>query len=185
MTTYCMTTYCMSTLNYPQKALEKYLLLDCGGKCQAMYVWIDGTGENLRGKTCTLDTPPKGITDLPEWNFDGSSTGQADRANSDCYLKPVKIFPDPFRGKPHILVLSEVLKSDKTPADTNHRFSCAKAMDEVKDQVPWFGMEQGTFPIPFVPAMVRFVENVIVTHQWSPCDSPMTHHCRSYQLPVF
>lgn len=117
--------------------------LDCGTLCQAMYVWIDGTGENLRGKTRTFEKPPKDVSELPEWNYDGSSTGQAIGSNSDCYLKPVRIFPDPFRGKPHILVLAEVLKSDKSPADTNHRFSCKRVMDKVKDEIPWFGMEQG------------------------------------------
>jgi glutamine synthetase len=117
--------------------------LDTHGRCQAMYVWIDGTGENLRSKTRTLETAPKDISELPEWNYDGSSTGQAQGSNSDCYLKPVRIFPDPFRGQPHILVLSEVLKSDKTPADTNHRFSCAKTMEKAKSEIPWFGMEQG------------------------------------------
>lgn len=125
-----------------KKALEKYMQLDCGTLCQAMYVWIDGTGENLRGKTRTFEKPPKDVSELPEWNYDGSSTGQAIGSNSDCYLKPVRIFPDPFRGKPHILVLAEVLKSDKSPADTNHRFSCKRVMDKVKDEIPWFGMEQ-------------------------------------------
>jgi glutamine synthetase len=69
------------------KALDKYLKLDCGEKCQAMYVWIDGTGEHLRSKSRTLDSVPKTIEELPEWNFDGSSTGQAEGRNSDCLLK--------------------------------------------------------------------------------------------------
>ena len=48
------------------------------------------------------------ISDLPSWNYDGSSTGQAEGSNSDCFLKPVAMFNDPFRGNPHKLVLCEV-----------------------------------------------------------------------------
>merc|ERR1712203_496552 len=96
----------------------------------------------MRGKTRTFTKVPKDISELPEWNYDGSSTGQAEGSNSDCYLKPVRIFPDPFRGSPHILVLSEVLDSEKKPSGTNHRASCARVMEKVKDEKPWFGMEQ-------------------------------------------
>lgn len=39
--------------------------------------------------------------DLPHWNYDGSSTGQAPGHDSEVYLIPRSIFKDPFRyGKP-------------------------------------------------------------------------------------
>ena len=62
--------------------------------------------------------------------------------HSSVDFRPVRIFPDPFRGAPHILVLSSVLNYDRTPADTNHRHSCSRTMKKVADEKPWFGMEQ-------------------------------------------
>jgi len=108
----------------------------------AEYIWIDGSGEGIRSKCRTMETEPMSPKDCPTWNFDGSSTYQAEGSNSDMYLEPVAIFRDPFRGGKNKLVLCEVYKFDHSPAGTNRRKSCNEAMQAAKDQKPWFGIEQ-------------------------------------------
>ena len=39
-------------------AKNEYMNLEIHDKVQAMYIWIDGTGEHLRCKTKTLDKEP-------------------------------------------------------------------------------------------------------------------------------
>ena len=90
-------------------------------RVQALYIWIDGSGEGLRSKTKTLDSVPKSVSELPIWNYDGSSTYQAEGRNSDTYLHPVKMYPDPFRGGDNVMVMCETYKYDNTPTETNHR----------------------------------------------------------------
>lgn len=122
--------------------LHKYLEIPQGERIMAEYVWIDGSGEGIRSKCRTLEAEPQSPKDCPIWNFDGSSTYQAEGSNSDMYLHPVAIFRDPFRGGKNILVLCEVYKYNKQPAETNHRQTCNQAMEAVKDSKPWFGIEQ-------------------------------------------
>ncbi|XP_047485994.1 glutamine synthetase [Penaeus chinensis] len=123
--------------------LDRYLRLEIPDqKCQVMYVWVDGSGENLRSKTRTLNFIPKAPEELPIWNFDGSSTGQAEGSNSDVYLHPVALYRDPFRLGNNKLVLCETYKYNKKPTDTNHRYRCTEVMTRAASQHPWFGMEQ-------------------------------------------
>jgi len=124
--------------------LAKYLRLkQPEDKCQVMYVWIDGRGENLRAKTKTTDFVPKKASDLPIWNFDGSSTYQSEGSNADVYLLPVALYNDPFRGNDNKLVLCETIKYNKQPTESNKRATCNERMSRVVDEFqPWFGIEQ-------------------------------------------
>ncbi|KAH7706535.1 Protein GLN-3 b [Aphelenchoides avenae] len=121
---------------------DRFMKLPSYQKYQAEYIWIDGSGEHLRSKTRTLDKPIKNVDDLPLWNFDGSSTGQASGADSDVFLKPVAIYADPFRMGEHKLVMCETLDNKLQPHPTNNRRRCLQTMDAAKNEHPWFGMEQ-------------------------------------------
>ena len=101
-------------------------------KVIATYVWIDGSGDHTRGKSRTLDKEPERPEDLPVWNYDGSSTGQAQGENSDTFLYPRRIFPDPFRRGKNKLVLCDTYNYQNEPCTTNNRTSCLEALEKCK-----------------------------------------------------
>ncbi|KAI9564649.1 hypothetical protein GHT06_008390 [Daphnia sinensis] len=123
--------------------LDRYMRLpQPDDKVMATYVWIDGTGEYVRAKTRTIDFIPKTPSELPIWNYDGSSTYQAEGSNSDVYLYPVAIYRDPFCLGNNRLVLCDTYKYNKKPTESNHRNSCLEAMTAAAEYEPWFGIEQ-------------------------------------------
>jgi len=120
------------------------LSLDQSGLIQALYVWIDGSGIGLRGKTRTLPEKKHGYKpdDLPEWNFDGSSTGQAPGDDSEVILKPAAVFRDPFRRGNNIIVMCGCYFPDGRPVETNHRHHAEEVFSKVLKEEPWYGIEQ-------------------------------------------
>lgn len=130
-----------STIVSKTENLKKFLDLPQGSKVIAEYVWIDGSN-GLRSKSKTLDKKPSAVTDLPEWNFDGSSTGQAPGHNSDVYLRPVAYYPHPFQGGENVLVMCETYGSDGKPNAYNFRHDAAIVMAEHAKHEFWFGLEQ-------------------------------------------
>jgi glutamine synthetase len=110
-------------------------------KFKLEYIWLDGyePTPNLRSKTKIVafaGTPA--LEELPLWNFDGSSTRQAEGSSSDCFLQPVALFPDPARENA-FLVMCEVLLPDLTPHPSNSRATIPD------DPGAWFGFEQEYF----------------------------------------
>lgn len=118
--------------------------LSVSGRCIAEYIWIDGY-QNVRGKGRTLKKAPASPSEVPDWNYDGSSTGQAPGDDSEVIIKARAIYPDPFRGKPHVLVLCDTYTPAGEPLPTNTRFACEQVMDKAKELEPWFGLEQEYF----------------------------------------
>jgi glutamine synthetase len=110
-------------------------------KYKLEYIWLDGYEPvpNLRSKTKIVEFAGEPtLEELPLWNFDGSSTRQAEGSSSDCLLQPVAAVPDPTR-EDGLLVMCEVLLPDGTPHPSNSRATIPD------DPGTWFGFEQEYF----------------------------------------
>jgi len=60
------------------------------------YIWL-GAKDEFRGKTKCIEADEiTSVDQLPSWNYDGSSTGQAFGKNSEIIIIPRAIFPCPF-----------------------------------------------------------------------------------------
>jgi len=109
------------------------------------YIWIDGTEDapQLRSKTKVVEHHEwdGSVAQCPVWGFDGSSTNQAPGDNSDCVLKPVRLYVNPLEENSN-LVLCEVWNTDDTPHETNTRWKLDGLLSGVKNEEPWFGFEQ-------------------------------------------
>lgn len=115
--------------NKPQMPAKRHVKLE--------YVWVDGNEtRNLRSKVRyeilnfgDQDNPvsmDEVFTQIPEWSFDGSSTGQAEVTSSDLVLRPVRMFSNPLENNQQLVsyvVLCEVYDVDGTPHESNDRYN--------------------------------------------------------------
>ena len=101
------------------------------------YIWVDGFEHpSIRSKTKVINLTPNEegevSLDVPEWNFDGSSTGQAETANSETILKPKALFQI---ADNHYATLCEVCLPDeqRTPHPSNFRAKLREIVTETPE----------------------------------------------------
>jgi len=112
-------------------------------KVSLEYIWIGGKGE-FRSKIKIMTVCRELVLeDIPEWNFDGTSTQQANSLDTEVMLKPVKFVKSPFHlvHCESYLVLCEAYSSTLV----NIRDQAKKIFGTCPEKVPWFGLEQEYF----------------------------------------
>jgi glutamine synthetase len=144
------------------------------------YIWIDNI-YNLRSKTkvLTINNIPENIDEklkiLPEWNYDGSSTGQAKGYDSEIIIKPCAIYKDPFRsGNSYFVLCDTYCKDNNTkkiiPHKTNNRVKALEIFNKYKYEEPMYGIEQEFFLADKnnVPLFRNLILQNYINNDWDP-----------------
>lgn len=114
----------------------------------AEYVWVDGSGVGTRSKTRTLHMPHvSALEQFGEWNYDGSSCGQASTEESEVTLLPVAYYRDPLRSdiRAYIVICETRNAHSGEPTErgsARHIANRIFAHEAVAQQECWFGLEQ-------------------------------------------
>jgi len=145
------------------------------------YIWLDGNYK-LRSKTKIEsfdELKDDLIENIPIWNFDGSSTGQASGDNSEIIIKPCAIYKDPFRDISNAyLVLCDTYTSVSTedsfeklvPHETNNRIKALQIFDKYENEEPIYGIEQEFF-------IANKKNGPLFTEFLSNCESQGNYYC--------
>lgn len=113
------------------------------------YIWFDCNG-NFRSKSRTLPNLYKidNINQIPDWNYDGSSTGQAHGNKSEINLLPKKYINDPFRNfgnvskyKSYLVLCNSCDNNGNISPGCNRPFA-EKIFQKYENEKIWFGLEQ-------------------------------------------
>ncbi|CAA6664785.1 unnamed protein product [Spirodela intermedia] len=121
--------------------LQNLNLSESTEKIIAEYIWIGGSGLDMRSKARTLSGPVDDPSKLPKWNYDGSSTGQAPGEDSEVIIYPQAIFKDPFRRGNNILVMCDCYTPAGEPIPTNKRYRAAQIFSDPRLSLR-YGLEQ-------------------------------------------
>jgi glutamine synthetase len=117
---------CKKCQNTTATTIEQFIPAD--------YVWLD-QDQNIRHKVRLIPDP----LNPPDWNFDGSSTGQAPTGRSDLGLFPVRAFNAGPVNRP--LIICEVLDGE-LPHSSNTRARLEELVSRYQRHKPMIGFEQ-------------------------------------------
>ena len=88
------------------------------------YIWYD-VKQFIRSKIRLLtpsDSTPLQLSMVPEWSYDGSSTGQAETDNSEVILRPVYMMKHPFYNDGFLILNENIMRDEdgnETPVEGN------------------------------------------------------------------
>lgn len=109
------------------------------------YIWLDAN-QNFRskvkvnqGKEYNLDD----ISTIPVWNYDGSSTGQAEIQDSEVLLQPKRVYTNSILTNFPVLVLCDTY-NPKTDLRSSH-YGAEQIFKKYESNQPMFGLEQEFF----------------------------------------
>ncbi len=114
--------------------------------CTIEYIWL-GSKNEIRSKTKVINKKSITLADLPNWNYDGSSTGQAIGKDSEVLIIPRNLFIDPFSTNGYIVMCDTFNPINNKPHDDNKRFNANEIFQKDVSAKPWFGLEQEYFLI--------------------------------------
>lgn len=84
------------------------------------------------------------VSKIPEWNYDGRSTGQSNGTDTEIILKPVNCIKHPFL-KNAILILCMSFDIHGNTVAGNTRYNASRQLAKKDDLDIWFGLEQEFF----------------------------------------
>ena len=124
--------------------------------CIAEYIWLDANKKFCSKTKVIYDLMDNNVYMYPKWDYDGSSTGQANGTSSEIVLVPIFVCNNPLLqysvknvNSHHVteckLVLCETFHLDGKPTAENTRHKAASIFDISVDHEPWFGLEQEYF----------------------------------------
>ena len=120
------------------------------------YIWLD-CNNNYRSKIKIVNETVTKLEQVPKWNYDGSSTGQATLEHSEVELVPLKIYKHKYDKSFPILVLCDTYNPK-----TNEVSSYIKAkivFDKYINEIPMFGLEQEFFMFDYRSNTILDCEN--------------------------
>lgn len=135
------------------------------------YVWLDNKF-NFRTKTRVLnndyDISDNEVNNSLNWDYDGSSTGQATNSESEVRLIPVKKIINPFytdkcsdKIKGSFILLCATYDMNGEPLESNNYNNASFLFQNSETSSPWFGMEQEYFLIdPKTDFPLGYTENM-------------------------
>lgn len=120
------------------------------------YIWLD-SDNNYRSKIKIVNETVTKLDQVPKWNYDGSSTGQATLENSEVELIPLKIYQHKYDKSYPILVLCDTY-NPKTEAVSSY-IKAKNIFEKHIEELPMFGLEQEFFMFDYRSNTILDCEN--------------------------